>query len=91
MFLDLFKKNIFLLRVYHCTIYVVNSDAAYSGEETINKIKLPSLPIKSLLLHIRHAFVMCYSHLEKHCHSSLTMCMYICMYVCMYVCMYTYV
>ena len=29
--------------------YVVNSDAAYSEEETINKIKLLSLPIKSLL------------------------------------------
>ena len=44
-----FLKIIFLLRVYHCTIYVVNSDAAYSAEETINKIKLVSLSIKSLL------------------------------------------
>ena len=43
------KKNIFLLRVHHCTIYVVNSDAAYSAEETINKIHLLSLQIKSLL------------------------------------------
>ena len=43
------KKNIFLLRVHHCTIYVVNSDAAYSAQETINKINLLSLPIKSLL------------------------------------------
>ena len=72
MSLDLFLKIIFLFRVYHCTIYVVNSDAAYSAEETINIIKLLSLSIKSLLLHIRHAFwfkfVMCYSHLEKHCH-----------------------
>ena len=25
---------------------------------------------------------MCYSHLEKHCHSSVTMCMYVCMCVC---------
>ena len=29
--------------------YVVNSDAAYSAKETINKTKLLSLPIKSLL------------------------------------------
>ena len=42
------KKNV-ILRVHHCTIYVVSSDAAYSAEETINKIKLLSLPIKSLL------------------------------------------
>ena len=34
--LDLFKIYIFLLRVYHCTIYFVNSDDAYSAEETIN-------------------------------------------------------
>ena len=46
-----FLKNIyiFLLRVHHCTIYVVNYHAAYSAEETINEIKLLSLPIKSLL------------------------------------------
>ena len=43
------NNNIFLLRVHHCTIYFVNSDAAYSAEETINKIKLLSLPIISLL------------------------------------------
>ena len=43
------KKNIFLLRVHHCTICVVNADTEYSAEETINKINLFSLPIKSLL------------------------------------------
>ena len=37
------KKNSFLLRMHHCTIYVVNSDAAYSVEEIINKINLLSL------------------------------------------------
>ena len=25
---------------------------------------------------------MCYSHLEKHCQSSVTMCMYVCVCVC---------
>ena len=38
MFLDLFKKKNFLFRVHHCTIYLVNSGAAYSAEETINEI-----------------------------------------------------
>ena len=72
--------------MHHCTIYVVNSDAAYSAEETINTINLLSLPIKSLLQHIKHAiwlkFVMCYSHLEKHCNSPVTMCMCVCVCVC---------
>ena len=29
---------------------------------------------------------MCYSHIEKHCHSSVPMCMYVCVYVCVCVC-----
>ena len=28
---------------------------------------------------------MCYSHLEKHCHSSVTMCMCVCVCVCVHV------
>ena len=49
MFLDLLKKIIFLFRVRHGTIYLVNSGAAYSAKETINETKLLSLSIKSLL------------------------------------------
>ena len=33
----------------HNILYVVNYDATYSAEQTINKIKLLRLPIKSLL------------------------------------------
>ena len=45
-----FKKKIFSSFVcITAQYYVVNYHAAYSAEETINKIKLLSLPIKSLL------------------------------------------
>ena len=47
-FWTFFKKIFFLFRVHHCTIYVVNSVAVYSAEETINEMKLLSLSIKSL-------------------------------------------
>ena len=49
VFFGPFLKKYFPPSCVSLTLCVVNSDAAYSAEETKNKIRLLSLPIKSLL------------------------------------------
>ncbi len=48
-FCTFFKSKCSFFVCITAQYYLVNSDAAYSAEETINKIKLLSLPIKSHL------------------------------------------